>query len=192
MPGIRNTPGATGVGAVGAGAVGAGVVGAGVADAGGVGVDACGAGRWGETGVGPSMPGMRTGGGDCTAGSGAVTSFGAGFSSGSTEDPALLAINLASSAIRSSDLSWPSGICCGLAVIESSAPRTLQPGAWTAPAVTRPLYQPMRRNYESSSGAVTPSKPRPLTSTCRTAATRASRAIVSFESSALTNRKAAS
>ena len=51
-----------------------------------------------------------------------------------------------------------------------------------------PTITPMRPNYESSSGADTPNTVRPLTKTCRTAPTSASRANVSFGSSALTNR----
>jgi hypothetical protein len=54
------------------------------------------------------------------------------------------------------------------------------------------IVTPMRRNYESSSGADTPSNAKPFRRTWRTAPTRASRANVSFESSALTNRKATS
>lgn len=123
MPGILNT--------LGAGA------GEGLAAAGGVAVP-------GATGA--SMPGIRTGDGAgdgawAVAVSGSVTSFGAGLASGS-DDSALVAINLASSAIKSSDFSWPSGICCGLAVIESSAPVLVDPSASYAPHTSGPATLP--------------------------------------------------
>jgi hypothetical protein len=64
------------------------------------------------------MPGIRIGVGEAAAGdaAGAVLN-GAGFGTGATAglEPGAVAINFASSAIRSSDLSAGSDICCGLA-----------------------------------------------------------------------------
>jgi hypothetical protein len=69
--------------------------------------------------AGRSMPGMRTGGAAGLLGGSALTSRAPAFWVGS--GPGVLAISLASSAIRSSDFSCPSAMCCRFAVIDCSA-----------------------------------------------------------------------
>ena len=101
----------------------------------GAGVETAGAGE--GAGVGAVTGGVAVGGatGLASAAAGTVTGFGPGRDSGSGL-PALVAISRASSAIRSSDLSWLSGIYYRLAVVECSAHHVRASGLDPPPSVS--------------------------------------------------------
>src|SRR5690606_14273759 len=124
MPGIRSGGGAdrSTVGAFGT-SVGAAATGAAVSDAGEADADAA---APGDAAFGESIPGIRTGdGGGTLASLRGVNLITEGLVASSLPW-ALVAMSLASSAIRSSDFSW-SDICCGFAVGYDGAPSVMAP-----------------------------------------------------------------